>query len=182
MKIVQIDPKENIITGTQQQTLWYDKDATGFEEKFRAEVKSAVEKSGFPDLAIEDVTVKTGGCFTPYKSEQFEAVQIYSTQGELQSFRCCFTAERFGNIMHIRIYFIANQEGGCAKFINKLLNMFQGGGVISLKFNRYNQSWQDFIGMLFRQAIANLPVKPSVSESGKDDSSKASGLLKKFIN
>ena len=142
MKIVQIDPKENIITGTQWQTLWYDKDATGFEEKFRAEVKSAVEKSGFPDLAIEDVTVKTGGCFTPYKSEQFEAVQIYSTQGELQSFRCCFTAERFGNIMHIRIYFIANQmsdselpAGFLQPYIwNLVLAMFQYADFLQCQY------------------------------------------------
>ena len=90
MKIVQIDPKENIITGTSWKTLWYSNDATGYEEKFRAEVKAAVQKSGFPDLATEDVTVKTGGCFSPYKAEQFEAVQIHSTKKELESFRCCF--------------------------------------------------------------------------------------------
>ena len=180
MKIVQIDPKENIITGTLWQTLWYAKDAEGFEQKFRDEVKNAVQKSGFPDIVTEDVTVKTGGCFSPYKAEQFEAVQIYSQKKELESFRCCFTAEQFGNIMHIRIYFIENTKGGCAKLINKIISIFEGGGLVSLKFNRYSEAWTDFIGMLFDQAIENLPIKPAFKEKGEESSSKAGGLLDKL--
>lgn len=180
MKIVHIDPKENIITGTLWQTLWYANDVEGFEEKFREEVKRQVEKSGFPDIITEDVVVKTGGCFSQYKSEQFEAVQIYSRKPELESNRCCFTAEQFGNLMHIRIYFIQNNQGGCAKYLKTLTGLFSGG-IISLKFNRYSQSWTDFIGMLFDQAIEHLPVKPSFKEKGESNSTKnATGILKKI--
>ena len=52
--------------------------------------------------------------------------------------------------------------------------------VLRLKFNRYSQAWTDFIGMLFDQAIANLPVKPTFKEKGEESSSKAGGLLDKL--
>ena len=84
--------------------------------------------------------------------------------------------------MHIRIYFIQNTQGGCAKYIKMFTNLFSGGGgIISLKFNRYSQSWTDFIGMLFDQAIEHLPVKPSFKEKGENNTAKnAGGILKKI--
>lgn len=90
MKIVNIDPKENMITGKYSKTLWYAQSVDGYEEKFLQEVKSSLEKSGFPNLAVEEVTIKTGGCTSGYKSEQFEALQVYSKRQDLEANRCCF--------------------------------------------------------------------------------------------
>ena len=183
MKIVNIDPKENMITGKYSKTLWYSLNADGFEIKFLEEVKSSLEKSGFPNLAVEEVTIKTGGFTTGYKNEQFEALQFYSKREDLEANRCCFSATQFGNVMHISIYFITNNEGGCAKGLSKLLSMLSGDGRKSLKEEEYAQAWQDFILMLLNDAIRNLPVQ-AAHDKDTDGSSglSAKGLLGKLAN
>ena len=176
MKIVSIDPKENIITGRRWYTLWYD-NASGYESAFLEKLKANLDSSGFPDIVYEDVTIKTGGCLSGYKNEQFEAVQVYSKHEDLDTFRCCFTATQFGNIMHVSCYFITNNSGGCAKIINNIVSLFSGNGRLSLKEDEYRQDWNDFVSLLFKHTIETLPTKPTHTEKGDGNDGVAGGGL-----
>tara|TARA_B110000046_G_scaffold66990_1_gene74938 strand:+ start:112 stop:672 length:561 start_codon:yes stop_codon:yes gene_type:complete len=180
MKIVSIDPKENTITGRRFYTLWYD-NASGYETAFLEKLRNNLDSSGFPDIAYENVTIKTGGCMSGYKNEQFEAVEVYSKHKDLSSFRCCFTAARFGNIMHISCYFITNSSGGCLKFINKIISLLSGAGKLSLKEDEYKQAWNDFISLLFKHTIETLPTQPTHTKEGDgNDGPNGGGLLGKL--
>ena len=61
--------------------------------------------------------------------------------------------------------------------------MLSGDGRKSLREEEYAQAWKDFILMLLKDAIRNLPVKPA-HEKETDGTSglSAKGLLGKLAN
>ena len=182
-KIVNIEPKKNNITSRHYSTIWY-KDAEGLESKFLDEIKNAVSKSKFPDIIIEDITIKTGGCMGQWKDEQFEAVQLYSNRDDLKNNRCAFSATQLGNLLHISLYFIQHvtvNPAGCFP----LLNLFNSGGGASLKEDDYKHAFENLVWMVFKEAEKNIPLDPVHIEKADRSSTEpqgVAGIMDKFKN
>jgi|ETN07SMinimDraft_1059922.scaffolds.fasta_scaffold133448_1 hypothetical protein len=185
--VVNINPKENNIDSKHYFTRWYE-NADGLDTKFLEAVKNAANSSEFPNIIIEDVTINTGGCFSEWKSESFPAIQFYSSRDDLSNYRCCFTVNKFGNILQVSLIFITHIEGGCLPALIKLASAFKlgtlFGGGRSLKADDYDAAFNNLVWMILDVADKTLDITPLHKEDAsksQEGGKKGGGFLSSLL-
>lgn len=166
-------------------TMWFD-NATGYSDKFLAEVKKVLQQSNFPQIEYSDAHVQSGGCMGLFGGEQFDAVHISSKQKDLQDLGCLYKSTEFGNLVHISLLFYTKQIGFFAKLAAMLKSLFSLFGSSSMiKEEEYKEVFNRLLFMSIQEAADKLGVDPLQVEfdsrsNGSSDSSGLSGLMSKF--
>jgi hypothetical protein len=177
---------QTTITNRYYFTLWFE-NATGYSDKFLEEVKKALEKSNFPQIAFKDAHVKSGGCLGLFGAEEFDAIHISSGQADLKELGCLYKSSEFGNLLHLSLLFYTKKKGFFAMLIAIIKAIFSiFGKSSSIKEEEYKEVFNRLLFMSIDEAAGKLGVDPLQVEfdnrgSGSSkDSSGLAGLMNKF--
>jgi hypothetical protein len=167
-------------------TMWFE-NATGYSDQFLNEVKTALQKSNFPQINFQDVHVKSGGCLGRFGAEEFDAVHIESDQEDLKDIGCIYKSSEFGNLVHLSLLFYQKQRRGFFEnlkaAIKALFSIFKKSN--SIKEAEYQEVFYRLLHMSISEAASKLGSDPLQVEFDPRDSSKSSasglsGLMSKF--